>query len=405
LYSRALRLTCGVLALIVIGTAAFLLIRSEQQIKVQASALGAFDQHARDASAALVDARVSQQAYVATGQGVAFWFNKTGAAVQSATDRLNALRETAGPGALTAIDQAAATVTEFTAIDKRARDYLTSGQPLMAGDVIFTEGSDAAATAVRQIESARQAQHQAADVEIAAVRKEQTLALGAAAGIVVCVMLLLIPRPRAAGARPAIDTRISLTPSAGATAADPTPAPPPVAAMTPQAQGAVFKAATEVATDLGRVRNLDDLTRVLGRAAEVMDASGLMVWVGSADGADLRPVVAHGYSAAMIAHIRPVPRSGDNAAAAAYRSGTLQIVLSRPGDSTGAVVAPILAADGCIGALSAEIRSGGETSDSVQALAAIFAAHLANVLSAAPAAADPVPAEDVREPKAAGATS
>jgi len=405
LYSRALRWTCGVLALIVIGAAAFLLIRSEQQIKQQASALGAFDQRARDASAALVDARVGQQAYVATGQGVAFWFNKTSAAVQSATDGLNALRETAGPGALTAIDQAAATVTEFSAIDKRARDYITSGQPLMAGDIIFTEGSDAAATAVRQIETARQTQHQAADVETAAVRQEQALALGAAAGIVICIMLLLIPRPRAA-ARPAIDTRISLTPSAGATAVVPAPAPPaPVVAMTHQAEGAVFTAAVEVATDLGRVRNLDELTRVLGRAAEVMDASGLMVWVGSADGADLRPVVSHGYSAAMIAHIRPVPRSGDNAAAAAYRSGTLQIVLSRPGEPTGAVVAPILAADGCIGALSAEIRSGGETSDSVQALAAIFAAHLANVLGAAPAAAEPAPAADVREPKVAGASS
>jgi hypothetical protein len=397
-------LTCGVLALIVIGTAAFLLIRSEQQINRQVSALGAFDQHARDASAALVDARVGQQAYVAAGQGVAFWFAKTASAVQSATDGLNALRETAGAAALTAIDQASATVTEFSAIDKRARDYLTSGQPLMAGDVIFTEGSDAAATAVRQIETARQAQHQAADVEMAAVRKQQTLTAGAAAGIVVFIMLLLIPVPRAATVETAT-TSLSLTPSAGATLAVPTPAPAPVVPMKPQAQGAVFKAATEVATDLGRVRTLDDLTRVLGRAAEVMDASGLMVWVGSADGADLRPVVAHGYSAAMIAHIRPVPRSGDNAAAAAYRSGTLQIVLSRPGDSTGAVVAPILAADGCIGALSAEIRSGGETSESVQALAAIFAAHLANVLSATPAAADAAPAADVREPRAAGASS
>ena len=91
--------------------------------------------------------------------------------------------------------------------------------------------------------------------------------------------------------------------------------------MTPTAQGAVFKAATDVATDLGRVRDLDELTRVLGRAAEVMDASGLMVWIGSATGADLRPVLAHGYSAEMIARMPPVPRSADNAAAAAYRSG------------------------------------------------------------------------------------
>jgi hypothetical protein len=161
------------------------------------------------------------------------------------------------------------------------------------------------------------------------------------------------------------------------------------------AQGSVLKAATDVVTEFGRVRDLDELTHALGRAAEVMDASGLMVWMGSATGSDLRPVLAHGYSAKMIERIPPVPRSADNAAAAAYRSGTLQIVMSRPGGSSGAVVAPILAVDGCIGALSAEIRSGGETSDSVQALAAIFAAQLAGVLATA------APAEEIQETRAA----
>jgi hypothetical protein len=162
-----------------------------------------------------------------------------------------------------------------------------------------------------------------------------------------------------------------------------------------RAQASVFKAATDVATAFGRVRDLDDLTRALGHAAEVMDASGLMVWMGNPNGADLRPVLAHGYSEEMLARMPSVPRSADNAAASAYRSGSLQIVLSRPGASTGAVVAPILSADGCIGALSAEIRSGGETSESVQALAAIFAAHLAGILATVPAAAD------IPEPRAA----
>jgi GAF domain-containing protein len=99
----------------------------------------------------------------------------------------------------------------------------------------------------------------------------------------------------------------------------------------------------------------------------------------------------------MIARIPPVARSADNAAAAAYRSGTLQIVAARPGASIGAVVAPILSPDGCMGALSAEIRSGGETSESVRALAAIFAAQLAGVLATAP-----VEAVDIQpQPKAA----
>jgi CHASE3 domain sensor protein len=396
LYSRALRSSCGVLALIAIGAASFILIRSQQHVGLQAAALRAFDQHARDTSAALVEARVGQQAYVAAGQGVAFWFARTAASIQSATDGLMALRQSAGPGARTALDAAAATVAEFAAIDGRARDYLNSGQQLMAGDVIFTEGSDAAATAVRQIETARQAQHEAAGADEATARRQQTLTAGVAAGIVFLVVLLLIPIPRARAEEAVAANSLSIAPSAvPGSAATPAPAPePPAAPWTTHAQGSVLKAATDVATDFGRVRDLDELTRVLGRAAEVMDASGVMVWMGSAAGSDLRPVLAHGYSAEMMARIPPVPRTAHNAAASAYRSGTLQIVMSHPGGTSGAVVAPILSADGCIGALSAEIRSGGETSESVQALATIFAAHLAGVLTAAPAA-------DVQEAKAA----
>jgi len=382
-----------VLALIAIAAAAFLLIRSEQQLSQQTAALRAFDQHAHDAGAALVDARVGQQAYVAAGQGAAFWIVKTSAAIQAATDELTALRQAAGPAALTALDEASATVVEFSGVDKRARDYLASGEQLMAGDVIFTEGSEAAATSVRQIETARLAQHQAADVETAAVRQQQALAAGGAAGLVFLVVLLLVAVPRAEAADTA-SLSILPAPIAAQPVASPLPAPR-IATLSSHAQGSVLKAATDIVTEFGRIRDLDDLTRLLGRAAEVMDASGLMIWMGDTAGGDLRPVLAHGYSAKMIARIPPVPRSADNAAAAAYRSGTLQIVLSHPGGSSGAVVAPILAADGCIGALSAEIRSGGETSDSVQALAAIFAAQLAGVL------ATTAPAEEIHEARAA----
>src|SRR6185369_13163275 len=116
----------------------------------------------------------------------------------------------------------------------------------------------------------------------------------------------------------------------------------PAGTASSSAQSALFKAAAELATDFGRVRDLDELTRILGRVADVMDATGVMVWIGSASGGDLRPVLAHGYSAEMIARIPPVPRSADNAAASAYRTGQLQIVLARPGATAGAVVAPIL---------------------------------------------------------------
>jgi hypothetical protein len=119
-----------------------------------------------------------------------------------------------------------------------------------------------------------------------------------------------------------------------------------------------------------------------------MDASGLVVWLGNVGGADLRPVLAHGYPSGTLAQMPAVPRTADNAAAAAYRSGRFQIVMARPGASSGAVVAPLLSPEGCIGALAVEMKGGSETSDSVQALAAIFAAQLTGVLASS------VPAEE-----------
>jgi hypothetical protein len=86
----------------------------------------------------------------------------------------------------------------------------------------------------------------------------------------------------------------------------------------------------------------------------------------------------------MVSKLPPLSRSADNAVARALRTGQLQIVLARPGVSSGAIVAPLLTSAGCVGAISAEVRSGGEATDAVQALAAIVAAQMANVLHATP---------------------
>jgi len=383
--SSTVRVMLGAVALTAIGAAVFLIFRSEQHIGQLTASLRAFDQHARDAGDALAEARVAQHAYVAAGQGVAFWTNRLSAATEQAEAALAALQRSAGPGARTALDEAAGTAIAFRNIDKRVRDYLASGEQFMAADVIFTEGGDAAATAGRQVETARNIEHQAFDVNVAAMRKQEATIIGSAAGLIVLVLLLLIPAPRRRAPASTAEAGASVALSALIAApASFRPSEP----SSPSTASGMFKAAAGVATDFGRVRDLDELTLVLGRAADVLDASGLMVWMGSAPSGDLRPVLAHGYSADMVARIPPVPRSADNAAAAAYRSSRLQIVMCRPGVSTGAVVAPILSMNGCIGALSAEIRNGAETAESVQSIAAIFAAHLATVFATEPAATD-----------------
>ena len=393
--SAALRVTIGAIACITLAAAAFFIFRSEKQLVAQTSALRAFDQHAHDASDALADLRASQQAYVAAGQGVAFWMPKVAAIESTVTAAVDALKQSPSPAAATALDEASSTLTEFASIDKRARDYVKSGQTLMAADVIFSEGGDAAATAARQIETARLAEHQAQEVADAALRMQEAMFAGGAAGFTALAMLLLIPVPRSAASADTVSRSgvLSLSTPARETA----PAAAPSAAASAPPSGALLKAAAALATDLGRLRDVQDLNELLRRTAEMMDASGVMVWMGSTSGADLRAVLAHGYGPSVLARIPPVPQSDHNAAPAPYRTGTMQIVMSRPGGTSGAVVAPILTADGCIGALSAEIRGGGEASDSVQALATIVASHLASVVASAPAAV----AEETPAPKAA----
>ena len=86
--------------------------------------------------------------------------------------------------------------------------------------------------------------------------------------------------------------------------------------------------------------DLDELKSLIGQAADVMDASGVVVWVGSPDGSNLQPALSHGYPPQVMVRMSTIPRSADNAAAAAFRTSQLQFVLARPGESNGAVIGP-----------------------------------------------------------------
>ena len=95
----------------------------------------------------------------------------------------------------------------------------------------------------------------------------------------------------------------------------------------------VLKTAAQLCTGFARVQDVNDVQRLLARASDAMDAAGLVVWLGNSEGADLQPVLTQGYSAETRARLPNVPRAANNAAAAAYRSGHVQIVRSRPGGS------------------------------------------------------------------------
>ncbi|HMD34281.1 MAG TPA: hypothetical protein VKH42_04905 [Vicinamibacterales bacterium] len=376
------------------GAAAAFLVSSEKQLRTIAASASTFDVHAREAVDALADVRAAEEAYLVPGQGLPFWMHKVATTVDVVRPNIAGLRQSSGStAALSALVDADAALTEFENIDRRAREYMNAGQQLMASDVIFTEATQTAAAAGHQIEGARVAERQVADSKSAAIRRSEGLAAGGAAAFAFVMMLTLVPRPRqddAAG--------IAATPESEEFArvvARPQPAPakhePAFPADTPvsptgrirMTTSPVLKAAAELAVAFGRVNEAGELERLMARTADVLDASGIVVWMGNSMGGDLRPVVTHGYSSQAVSRMPKVARGADNAAAAAYRTGELQIVPSRPG-FRGAVVAPILRADGCVGALSAEIQDGGEIADGVHAVAAIVAAQLGCVLPEAP---------------------
>jgi hypothetical protein len=354
------------------GAAALTFIyQSERHLITGRAALRGFDEHARALSDALATLRAGQQAYVASGQGEAIWLPKVTATTDAASRAIVDLRSAAESlGARASLDQAGDAVDRFVVVDRRARDYIRSGDLLMAGDLIFSEGVGTIAAASSEIDHARVAEHDSNELDEASVRTRQAAALGGSAFIATVILLTLalvrVPAPLDNQEKPDSTETIAVAP------------PAPLPALTDEALSSL----TTLCTELSRAHDMTGVGPLLDRAAHLISAKGVIVWLGDDTAGELRPALAHGYADDLLARLPRVARSSDNAAAAAYRTGTLQIVPGA-GSRTGAIVAPILVGGGCVGVLSAETNGGDEACPRNQALAAIIAAGLATMVHAA----------------------
>jgi hypothetical protein len=143
-----------------------------------------------------------------------------------------------------------------------------------------------------------------------------------------------------------------------------------------------LRAAASVCTDLSRMESAAALPRALGRAARVLDATGLVVWLGA--GEELFPASAHGYGPRALARLGAIPRAGENATAAAWRTGETSIVAGGAG-ANGAIVMPLVGHAGCFGVLAAEVRHGRENDEATRAVAMMIAAQISAVVAPWPA--------------------
>ena len=419
--NRPVRVALLLLFLAAMGATAYLFWMAEREARSSETAARTFDDRARVAAAEISDLRSVQIAYVAGGQE--FWFSRGTKALDDLRTSLTDLRATASaPPSVSAFDEALTALQDYEQMDKRARDYARGHQPTLASDLIFSDGFDLAQKIGAAIERARLAERTGRDAQIAAMNKREVFSLVAAAAASLLIVLLLVPagderetatavsieRPaivvpqpvgntgprEAEGWSPARRER----PSAEAPEAESQPRLEPVAdepapasvIPAPSIETAPIAVAPKPRIDLQRVSSLcNDLARVvdtrtlpslLERAAEALDAAGIVLWVADPDGRELAAIMAHGYAPNLVVRLGTIGRDAENATAAAFRTSLVQTVKA-DSVSNGAVAAPLVGAAGCVGVMAAELRDGGERDDTVLAAAGIIAAQLATLVA------------------------
>jgi hypothetical protein len=421
--NRAARMLLFCLFIAAIGVASFLFWRGQAHIQSETAQLSAADDAARQAARSLLEARASQQAYVAAGQGLDYWAGKASQHFNAARAEIATLHASASSSqVLSTLEAAGSKINDLGRVDKRAVEHVRNGQRLLASDLVFTDGLELNDAALASLEEARLGETLARQNAIDTFRQRQAFALiaGAAASMLTALLLLpsgrreesavvveRTPVPRAVappqpeqsfdsdfdreGWKREAPAETEL-PVAADVAPQPTvaPTPEPVALVQQDVAAVPETIAPAVATtdipglallcvDLARLSDTRTLPSLLDRAASILDASGIILWIADPDGRELNPIFAQGYPQQLINRLGTIPRDAENATAAAFRTSLLQTVRADQ-VSPGAIAAPLVTSGGCVGVMAAEVRHDSERHEMMLAAATIVAAQLATLV-------------------------
>jgi hypothetical protein len=136
---------------------------------------------------------------------------------------------------------------------------------------------------------------------------------------------------------------------------------------------------SNLCSELAQIENADEMQPLIQKAAGILEAAGLIVWLWDQAARELVPALVHGYSDQVVAQLPAVTEHADNITAAAFRSAEA-CTTGGSEHENGALVVPLLTPAGCRGVLALELRRGRERANSVRALATIFAAMLAQLV-------------------------
>lgn len=343
----------------------------------------------------LVELRAAQAGYVAAGQGPDYWMGRVSEVASTINAGLDGFSAaTVSAEARTRYANASRLMEELMRLDGSARSHVAQDQRLFASDIIFLDALETASLVGDEIRLARDAEQAAGEASIASYANLRLGMNGLALGFVLIVMVYFARS--SGGDAVAEDTEPASRPSeAEARAATIAPPPPPkpapqpsIAPPLPKAEPAVsLSGAADLCVDLARLLDSGDLEGLMERAARVLYAKGLVLWMVDADGRQLRPTLAHGYSDRVLARLGPLEVSDDNVTSMAFRTLQPQRMRSPERGGAGAVAVPLINANGGVGVLSAEMKSA-TPDDQMMAVARIVAAQLSSIVSSSAAAED-----------------
>jgi GAF domain-containing protein len=369
---RFIRVLIVFIAIAIAVTGTYFLKNIDGAMNAERSRAEALRAQAAALSTTIGDVRAGQFAYVARGQGEAFWMSHVESLMPALRKQISEFSAAlTSPQAQSAFEAAAAAIDNFRTLDTKARDFVQSGNPLLAGDMIFSDGLESTTTALTQVTAALDEELQHRNTTMAALRTRQLAVLGGGVGVILLMMLGLAMAP---GSTPKSTEREVVVP---------VPEPVRFEAPLPKARAAItpkLLSTAQLCAELSRVAESQQLPNLLARAAKVLDATGIIVWVAEPSRQALLPAVAHGYEDKVVARMGSIHRDANNAVAAGYRTSEVRTVA---GDAftNGAMIVPLMTSDGCVGVLSAELKGGSEKDESAQALATIFASQLATLVA------------------------
>jgi hypothetical protein len=329
----------------------------------------ALDQFTHDELVYVASGQIDQEALTSTS-------NLTRQLVSESAWLLGGLVAGAAPSA----GEVTEAVASLGDVYGRARENIRAGLDLMAADLLFTETTRTRQMLREQLRALRVAESNAVADARATDLKQAWMVLASVAILFAWTLVRSARRPA---------TAPTDQPSVGP---EPDHVPLNVVPRSDPAPSIDLTEAAAVCTAISRLRSESDLQPLLARTSNLLQASGVVVWM--AAGEEVFPVAWHGYDSKQLSQLGPIGRSSLNAVAEAWRTGTPQSVAGGAG-SRSAIVVPLLGIDRCLGVLAIEIASGREADAPTQAATTLIAAQLSTVLGGWPAGSSMLPAEIV----------